>query len=64
MGGTWTTLTNAPPASVVTTLLLTDGSVLAQGSSTNKWYRLRPNASGSYKDGTWTNAADSVKAPL
>jgi hypothetical protein len=52
MAGTWTTLTNAPPAAVVTTILLTDGTVLAQGDSTNQWYRLTPDGSGSYQNGT------------
>jgi hypothetical protein len=64
MAGTWSVLTNAPPATVCTTFLLTDGSVLAQGVSTNKWYRLRPNANGSYANGTWTTMANSVHAPL
>lgn len=64
MAGTWSTLTNAPPAAVATLLLLTDGSVMAQGVSTNKWYRLAPDAHGSYVNGTWTTLADSVKAPL
>ena len=64
MAGTWTTLTNAPPAPVATMLLLTDGSVLAQGVSTNQWYRLAPDADGSYANGTWTTLASSVHAPL
>ena len=64
MAGTWSTLTNAPPAAVATMLLMTDGSVLAQGVSTNHWYRLAPNASGSYANGTWTTLANSVHAPL
>jgi len=64
MAGTWITLTNAPPAAVVTTILLTDGTVLAQGDSTNQWYRLTPDASGSYQNGTWSTMAASVHAPL
>lgn len=64
MAGTWRTLTNAPPAQVATTLLLTDGTVLAQGVSTNKWYRLTPDATGDYGDGTWETMADSDHAPL
>ena len=64
MAGTWTTLVNAPPAAVATTLLLTDGSVLAQGVSTNHWYRLRPDGNGSYVNGTWSTLASSVHAPL
>jgi hypothetical protein len=64
MAGTWTTISNAPPAQVETTFLLTDGSVLAQGLSTNQWYRLVPDAHGSYANGTWTTVASSVHAPL
>jgi hypothetical protein len=64
MAGTWSTLTNAPPDELATTLLLTDGTVLAQGFGTNHWYRLRPDASGDYANGTWTSAADSAEAPL
>ena len=64
MAGTWNTISNAPPASVATMLLLTDGTVLAQGVSTNKWYRYSPNSSGDYANGTWQQAADSVNAPL
>ena len=64
MAGTWANLTNAPPAQVCTTFLLTDGTVLAQGVSTNQWYRLTPDATGSYANGTWTTMAASVHAPL
>jgi hypothetical protein len=64
MAGSWTTLTNAPPAQVATCFLLTDGTVLAQGVSTNHWYRLTPDASGSYANGSWATMADSVHAPL
>ena len=64
MAGTWTDLTNAPPAAVATMLLLTDGTVLAQGVSTNQWYRLTPAANGSYANGTWTTLAASNRAPL
>ena len=64
MPGTWTTLSNAPPATVCTTFLLTDGTVLAQGVSTNHWYRLTPDANGNYANGTWSTMADSVNGPL
>ena len=64
MAGNWTTLTNAPPAAVATMLLLTDGTVLAQGLSTNQWYRLTPDVNGSYANGTWATLAPSNRAPL
>jgi hypothetical protein len=56
---TWTTVTNTPPAALGTALLLTDGTVMAQGMQTDgyatgNWYRLTPNSAGSYIDGTWT----------
>jgi len=37
--------------------LLTDGSVVCLETSSNQWHRLRPNASGSYLNGTWDNIA-------
>jgi hypothetical protein len=64
MAGTWKALTHLPTNTVCTTFLLTDGTVLAQGVSTNKWYKLTPNANGSYRKGTWSNAADSTNGPL
>lgn len=64
MAGTWSNLVNAPPATVCTSFLLTDGSVLAQGVSTRKWYRLRPDTNGSYANGSWATMADSANAPL
>jgi hypothetical protein len=38
-------------------ILLTDGTVMAQGSgggAVNTWYQLKPNSSGSYVNGTWS----------
>jgi hypothetical protein len=64
MAGTWTTITNAPPDDVATTLLLTDGTVLAQGYGTNEWYRYSPTLAGDYVNGTWTTLASSTEAPL
>ncbi len=61
--GTWTRLTRNAPGGVSLMLLLTDGSVLcAESGVSNRWFRLRPDASGSYVNGTWTtmpNAADT-----
>jgi hypothetical protein len=59
---TWTALTNIPPAPLGTALLLTDGTVMAQGMATSgyatgTWYRLTPSATGSYINGTWTTLA-------
>ncbi len=52
----------AGPANVA---LLTDGSVLvsdperSDGDPWYRWYRLRPDSTGSYANGTWSTAASS-----
>ncbi|HKB99622.1 MAG TPA: hypothetical protein VKD23_12635, partial [Terriglobales bacterium] len=64
----WTKLNNAPPVSVGAILLLTDGRVLAHeepncggtgcsGMDYTAWYILTPDSTGSYINGTWTQAA-------
>ena len=40
-----------------TALLLTDGTVMAQNSGTDTWYKLTPDNTGSYVNGTWSQAA-------
>lgn len=51
----WTRLTNSPPATTGTLLLLSDGRVMAQRAGVSKiWYMLTPNSSGSYINGTWS----------
>src|ERR1035441_9662853 len=57
--GTWTDLTHQNPASYAPgaghAVLLTDGTVMSHDDSgywTN-WYRLTPDSSGSYANGTW-----------
>jgi len=57
LAGTWTALTNAPPANLDTCLLLTNGSVMCHQYNSNLWHRLTPNAFGSYKSGTWNTPA-------
>src|SRR5215471_4047214 len=52
--GTWTALANAAPGGVNTMLLLSDGTVMAQNGGSTTWYRLTPDSSGSYANGTWT----------
>ena len=55
--GTWHPVTSAP-AFLGTMELMSDGTVLAQGSGTsNTWYKLTPNSFGSYASGTWSQAA-------
>src|SRR5437868_8117595 len=58
---TWTKAKTAPPVSVGTTLLLTDGRVLVHSEPNcggclgnySHWYSLTPDNSGSYINGTW-----------
>ena len=63
--GAWTPLANQAPEAIGTTLLLTDGTVLAQGTdgvnndgTSAHWFKLTPDASGSYANGAWTRLAD------
>jgi hypothetical protein len=55
--GTWTALANTAPGGVNTMLLLSDGTVMAQDGGSTTWYRLTPNSSGSYVNGTWSTRA-------
>ncbi len=55
--GTWTPLTHLAPHGIGTMELLSDGTVMASasvGPASTDWYRLTPDASGSYVNGTWT----------
>ena len=70
----WQPLTNQPSFSPGAMLLLTDGTVLAHSepnclncTSTDysSWYKLTPDSSGSYVNGTWSQvAAPAGYAPL
>lgn len=55
-------LTHQPPTSVGQPFLLTDGTLMFQGSSFSDWWKLTPDASGSYLDGTWTQLASIPEA--
>src|SRR5262249_397678 len=61
--GSWAPVANLAPDAIGTMMLLTDGTVLAQDSSfssaaaRNRWFKLTPNASGSYANGTWSELA-------
>jgi hypothetical protein len=58
--GTWTPVKAAPPSPVAHMLLLTDGSVLVNSfyftTHADLWYRLVPDATGSYVNGRWVHA--------
>jgi hypothetical protein len=57
----WLSLTHAPTFAPGTMLLASDGTVLVHAEppagGTSKWYKLTPDSSGSYADGTWSQAA-------
>jgi hypothetical protein len=53
----WQPLANQPSMYAGTALLLTDGSVMVQDAGTSNWWKLVPDASGSYVAGTWTALA-------
>ena len=63
--GVWTALANpVPSGGVGTMLLLSDGTVMVQGSGIAgpdeglaAWYRLTPDATGSYVNGSWSALA-------
>ncbi len=58
---TWTKLTHAPSFNAGTLLLMMDGTVLAQdqgnGAGTGNWWKLTPDNTGSYVNGTWSQIA-------
>jgi hypothetical protein len=66
----WTPLVNQPTFSPGTMLVLSDGTVLAQsnegGGGTSSWWKLTPDSTGSYINGTWSQVASmpSGYAPL
>src|SRR5574337_1625549 len=63
---TFTPLSHQPPVSVTVPILLRDGTVIAQELSTQNWYKLTPDANGSYVEGTWSQIASmpSTYGPL
>src|SRR2546423_1290027 len=62
--GTWSSLVNAAPGGVNTMLLLSDGTVMAQNGGNTTWYKLAPDSSGSYVNGTWSTRASMHSARL
>jgi hypothetical protein len=54
---TWTPLTHQPTFQASTALLLTDGTVLVQQYFGNQVWKLTPDSTGSYVNGTWTQLA-------
>src|SRR5947199_7383971 len=63
---TWEPLTNQPTFNPGVMLLLTDGTVIMHSEPNcltctttdySSWYKLTPDSSGSYVNGTWTQVA-------
>jgi hypothetical protein len=59
---TWTPLTTQPSFPATNPLLLTDGTVMVQdigssGGGSANWWRLTPDNTGSYINGTWSKLA-------
>ena len=61
-GSPWQALANAAPISPGAMLQLTDGSVMVQdqgsrNNGTGNWWKLTPDITGSYQNGTWSQLA-------
>jgi len=52
-----TPLKNQPPDGIIYTFKLTDGTVMAQGNNCSDFWKLTPDNTGSYVNGTWTQLA-------
>lgn len=53
----WQPLTHQPTFQTDTALLLTDGTVMMHEYDTANWWRLTPDNTGSYLNGTWSKLA-------
>ncbi len=54
---TWTPLAHQPSFNASTALLLTDGTVMIHQSGGQQWWKLTPDITGSYINGTMTKQA-------
>ncbi len=67
-GGTWATLTHAAPTNINLMLQLSDGTVMCSvnggASIGNQWYRLTPDSTGNYRNGTWSAMASMIDTRL
>ena len=63
--GTWTPLNNQPPFIARAIFLLTDGTILVQDSilTDDAWWKLTPDNTGSYVNGTWQQVASPPNCP-
>jgi len=58
--GIWEPVNNQPPISLGQTWLLTDGTVLCQGLLSYEYWKLTPDITGSYVNGTWSEVASPL----
>ena len=58
----WTKVTNVAPASAGIMLQLPNGTIMIQQGNSANWMRLKPDAQGSYINGTW--ATDIATQPV
>ncbi len=68
MSGTWVPLLNQPSSTSPSfnanhMMLLTDGTVMCQDVANANWWRLSPDPSGSYVNGSWTALATGPNGP-
>src|SRR5262245_52928124 len=67
-GGTWTPVNNLAPGGVNLMLLLSDGTVMCANNDGSTiggaWFRLTPDNTGSYANGTWTTLASAPHTRL
>jgi hypothetical protein len=54
---TITRLNHQSPGGAILTFQMTDGTVIVQGNNDSSWYKLTPDNTGSYVNGTWTQIA-------
>src|SRR5437879_13742154 len=54
---TLTPLVHQPPGGANLAFQLTDGTVMCQANSSQNWYKLTPDNTGSYVNGTWTQVS-------
>ena len=50
-------LAHQSPDGCILSFQLTDGTVMCQGNNDSDWYKLTPDNTGSYVDGTWSKLA-------
>jgi len=53
----WTKLKNQPTFNTDTAVLLTDGTVMMHQYNSTAWWRLTPDITGNYVNGTWSALA-------